>query len=97
MYSYRPSYSFAFFIYRIGRDVTSVFSRGGGILTDFLGGAKYEEKTVLCAKTQKNHYFSNSEWGQMPPAPLPTNDVPAYRVTLAYGPTVLGSKQINFP
>jgi len=45
----------------------SFFQGGGGeILTNFLGGAKYEEKKSLCAKTQKNHYFSNSGGG-IPP------------------------------
>jgi len=42
----------------------------GKILTDFLGGgAKYEKKKKLCAKTQKNHYFSNSGGGKYPLPP----------------------------
>jgi len=50
----------------------SVFFQGGDkILTDSLGEkAKYEEKKMLCAETQKNHYCSNSG-GHMPPLPPP--------------------------
>jgi len=73
----------------------SFFQGGGTILTDFLrGGAKYEETKLLCAKTQKNHYFSKSGAAN---APLPPqNDVPesiadCYRsfTTLSYFPTCI--------
>jgi len=52
------------------------FPRGGTILTDFLGGgAKYEEKQILYAKTPKINILQIREM-QMPlPAP-PPNDVP---------------------
>jgi len=41
------------------------FPGGGGyeILTDFLGGGWYEKNKMLCAKTQKNHYFTKSGEG----------------------------------
>jgi len=51
-------HSFRYIQVRI-RDVISVFSRGGKILTDFLGGAKYEKNKTLCAKTQKITIFEN--------------------------------------
>jgi len=50
------------------------FPGGGKNLTNFLGGAKYEEKK-LCIQKHKNHYFSKSGEGQIPPPP-PPNDVP---------------------
>jgi len=52
------------------RDVISVFSRGGGgkILTDFLGGAKYEKQNCV-RKNTKIFIFKNQ------PCPSP-NDVP---------------------
>jgi len=28
-----------------------------------------KKKQLLCAKTQKNHYFSKSQRGKMPPCP----------------------------
>jgi len=57
------------------RDGISVFSRGGTILTDFLGGgAKYEEKKCCVQKTE-NHYFSINRRGKCLPLP-PPNDVP---------------------
>jgi len=53
-------------------------------LTDSLGGAKYEKNKMLCAKTQKSQYFSNSGEGAMPsPPPGPPNDVPAYNTSAA--------------
>jgi len=59
----------------VSKDVISVFSRGGKISTNFLGGgAKIEKNKRLCAKTQKVTIFQN-QGGGMPPAPHP-NDVP---------------------
>jgi len=57
------------------RDVISVFSRGGK-MTDFLKreGQNMKMKKKLCAKTQKNPYFSNSGGANAPPCP--PNDVP---------------------
>jgi len=51
------------------RDVISVSSREGGgkILTDFLGGAKYEKYKILKAKTQKVTIFQNQGGGICPP------------------------------
>jgi len=48
----------------------SFFQEGGGVkfVTNFLGGAKYEEKKMVCAKTQ-NHYFQNQGEGNCPPPP----------------------------
>jgi len=62
-----------------GAGTSSKFFPGGNILTDFLGkGAKYKKNKFLCAKTQKNHYFSKSGGGGkclfLPPPP---NGVPA--------------------
>jgi len=53
------------------------FPGGGTILTNFLGGAKYEKNKILCAKTQKGHYFSNSGGANATPPCRPhPNDVP---------------------
>jgi len=61
------------------KDVISVFSRMGQNFDRLPGwGAKYEKNKVLCAKTPKSHYFSNSGGTNAPrPAPPPTNDVSA--------------------
>jgi len=42
-------------------------------LTDFIGGAKYEEK-ILGAKTQQINVFQ-IQGGQMPPPPNEVHDV----------------------
>jgi len=54
----------------------SFFPGMGKILTEFLGGgAKYVEKKMVYATTQKSHYFSNTGGGN---ALLPSkNDDPA--------------------
>jgi len=55
------------------RDVLSVFSRGGKILTDFLGGggtkSKYEKKLNCVCKNTKNYYFKIQGGANAPPAP----------------------------
>jgi len=60
---------------RLSRDVISVFTRGGKILTDLLGGggAKYERNKILCAKTQKITIFLIQGANASPPCP--PNDV----------------------
>jgi len=57
------------------RDVISVFSIGGKILTDFLGGAKYE-KTTFCAEKHKKVTIFKIQGGQIHPLSPPPNDVP---------------------
>jgi len=34
-------------------------------------GGQNMKKTILWAKTQKNHYFSKTEWGGQMPPPMP--------------------------
>jgi len=58
------------------RDVLSIYSRGGTILTSFLwGGAKYEEKKNVVCKNKKSLFFKirGGGGGILPP---PLNDVP---------------------
>jgi len=60
----------------VPRDVISVFPGGGGgkILTDFLGGAKYEE-TKCCVQKHTKITISQIQGERMPPCP-PPNDLP---------------------
>jgi len=61
-----------------GRDVISIFSRGGTILTDFLGGGgQNRKKQKKCAKTQKFTIFGIQ--GAKGRHLAPPNDVPWYR------------------
>jgi len=50
------------------RDVISVFSAGGKILTEFLGGAKYKEK-IFCMQKHKKITIFLIQGGQIPPCP----------------------------
>jgi len=56
-------------MYVITRDVISVFSRGGKILTDFLGEGKIWRKKIVCVKTQKITIFQNQGGKFSPSAP----------------------------
>jgi len=60
------------------RDVISFFSKGGKILTDFLGGgrAKYKKNKIVCAKTQKNTISQIQGGGNNPHRLSTTNVVP---------------------
>jgi len=54
------------------RDVISVFSKGEGQNFDRLprgGGAKYEEKHMLCKNTRKSLFFLFREGKCPPPCP----------------------------
>jgi len=45
--------------HHVTRDVISVFSRGGKVLTEFLGGEQNMKKKYFVGKNTKSHFFQN--------------------------------------